>query len=148
MKQELPPKKEDIKKLNLDFSLLIPHIIFRILTHPKVFWIILQVLETLSHSPPVLLPLSLTENYLQEVPHPSNNRYITQLFLGQHFRALGKRLKRFRKTALWVNKQSTFESSGTSYLTPSTPNLSQKVQPHMKSISYMWLRTTIAFSFP
>lgn len=33
-------------------------------------------------------------------------------------------------------------------LTPRTPNLSQKVHPHRKSISNLWLRTTMAFSFP
>ena len=51
-------------------------------TYPEVFRVILQVLKTLSHRPAVLLPLPFAENDLQEVPHPANDRYVTQLFLG------------------------------------------------------------------
>lgn len=51
-------------------------------TYPVVFWVIPQVLKTLNHCLSVLLPLPLAENYLQEVPHPANNRYITQLLFG------------------------------------------------------------------
>lgn len=46
-------------------------------TYPEVLWVIMQVLEALCDGAFVLFPLPFTENYLQEVPHPANDRYIT-----------------------------------------------------------------------
>lgn len=51
-------------------------------THPEVFWVIPQFLKTLIHRPSIFLPFPFAENYLQEVPHPADDRYISQLFFG------------------------------------------------------------------
>lgn len=46
-------------------------------TYPEVLWVIMQVLETLCNGPFVLFPLPFAENYLQEVPHPAYDGYIS-----------------------------------------------------------------------
>lgn len=58
-------------------------------TYPHGLGIIPELVEPLKHRLPVLLPLSLTEHDLQEVPGPADQRNFQQLVFRQHLGALG-----------------------------------------------------------
>lgn len=138
-------------------------------THPHTFRIVFEPFQAREDSFPVLLPLSFAENYFQEVPGPANQRDLQQLVLGQHFWTLerGRRTFLIRKLNIFHERDDVRHliiyiimliigwlfvvviiSYFTLLLTPRTPNLSQMVQPHRKSISKLWLRMMITCSLP
>lgn len=52
---------------------------------PKVFRVVPEIQQLLHNCFPIFLPLTLAEDYLQEIPHPANDRHVGELLLCQHF---------------------------------------------------------------
>jgi len=64
-----------------------------VITHPKVFRVVPEIQQLLHNCFPIFLPLTLAEDYLQEIPHPANDRHVGELLLCQHFGTLQDRVK-------------------------------------------------------
>lgn len=63
------------------------------LPYPKVFRVVPEVQQLLCDCFPIFLPFTLAEDYLQEIPHPANDRHVGELFFCKDFGTLQERVK-------------------------------------------------------